>query len=263
MTPEEKAKRGQFEIFENEEGLVKVFKENEKWATVDKDGTLHWHNSVVFDGNIQSLGSKIELWQTVLSTGDNLIQLNDRIGGEGEEPPYAGIEVKRGKEKPSAYFLWVKESGAWETVFEGNRKKVATTEDIETVQAGGGIESIQIEGGKKIRQSKTTSTHNFWVSNEVVKTKGTDRRILPAFVSCTESENKIVSKIRCQLSTGTVNVSLLKNGKPVAGSFKVAQEVRSIDVDVPLEDGDGIAIEIDEANDARNLSVSVTVLTEF
>lgn len=286
MTPEEKAKKGKFEVFENERS-VELSKDGETWATLE-DGEIHIHNPVIFNQDVQALGSQIELWQTVLSTGDNLIQLNDKTE---YEPPYAGIEVGRGTNRDPAYLLWTKESERWETVLSGNRKKLATLQDdissfngqlsadrVEetsnkkfftrkrsgnSVHAGKGIEVERDESGATIHPTERTATHNFWVSNEVVKTKGTDREILPAFISCANQETKSVSSIRCRVSTGQAEISLVKNGQVVAGSFRADQEGKKHDVGLELEDGDRISIEVDRVTEARNLSVSITILTKF
>jgi hypothetical protein len=285
-TPAEKAKAGELQVFEN-----KISFDGDTLATVDKSGTVHWKGPVVFEGDIQSLGSRIELWQTVLSTGDNLIQLNDRIEGEGYEPPYAGVEVKRGKDKDSAYLLWARDSGRWEVVTERERKTVAVHSDsltdfrgkvpasrikeeserkfftkprvAEAIEVGDGLEAKRSGEGIQINSKATTNTHNFWISNEVSRTKDTTREILPTHISEAEHENKSVTGIRCRTSTGNAKVSLLKNGERAAGPFSASQGTDAHNFHVDLEDGDEISIDIDSTDKARNLSVSVTVRTEF
>lgn len=255
--PAKRAIQGEFKVFEFESG-VEIQMDEEVRGRITEDGNIKWEGSAEFQ-DITTRGGQIEVWQKTVSTTDNLIRLNE---GEDFDPPYAGIKVGRGDEA-SPYLLWARDSEAWEMVHRGNRKKIASVEDVPNLKAGGGIEISKSEDKTEIKQSKHTETQNFWVSNKVVKTKGTERRILPAFISCTDQEQKSVSKVRAQLSAGTSRITLLKNGNPVAGSYEVNQDVQEAKVDLPLEDGDGISIQIDETNNARNLSVSVTVLTKF
>jgi len=277
-TPKEKAKQGKLEIFESN-GTTKLKKGDETCATVDENGTLHWHKPIIFENDIQSLGSRIQLWQTVLSTGDNLIQLNDRVdGNEAYEPPYAGIQVKRGDQKRPSYLLWAKDSERWEVVFDEGREKVALlTDDISefdgTLPASRienlpsneveGVGVIEVKDGKKVSSKPVTETHNFWVSNQVSLTKGTDREILPVHISALKHEDKSISQVHCRTSDGTAKVTVLKNGKRTIGPFKASSNTELYDTSLDLENGDEVSVDIDSTNKAWNLSVSFTVLTQF
>lgn len=230
---------------------------------------------------------RLEVWQKNIVSPDNLITLNE---GVDKALPYAGIEVKRGEGKNPAYFLFAEDEKRWTTVKNGQRKDVAmegdpisnfewdlnTSEVLNTdgkdfftrrkagqaVRSGKGIEIKHTKEGATVHQKGHTSTHNFWVSNEVVQTKGTDKEILPAFVSSAEHEKKRATNVRCSLSTGTAKVFLKKNGIIAATPTDVDGYAEQ-EIDEPFEDGDLIGIGIEQASGARNLSVSITVETTF
>lgn len=231
----------------------------EKCGRIKKDGTLEWFGGATFQQDVQMLGKQVELWQDVIRTGDNLISLNDNITDE-KPPPYAGIEVNRGDGRSSSFLIWAEDEKRWEVVIGGDRKSVMVDENI---HSGRGIEVEKEKSGPKIHQVPMTSTHNFWVSNEVVQTRGTDREILPAFISCGDHERKRAKRIRCRLSSGRAEIFFLKNGNKVGDSIEARPETTSQIIDEPLEDGDLIGIGVGETQKARNLSVSVTVETNF
>ena len=234
------------------------------------------------------LGGRIEVWQKNITSPDNLITLNE---GVEKKLPYAGIEVKRGSEDSPAYLLWTEDEERWNVVKDGERKTIAFEEDLpsttttsmttaEVPESGGnkyftktrvadailegkGIEVNRSKQGAKISQKSHTSTHNFWVSNNVVPTKGTDREILPAFVSVGKHEKKKAKIARCRLSSGKAEVFFTKNGKKVGRSMVAGMDTTKIAVNEPLKDGDLIGIAIGGVENGRNLSVSITVETTF
>lgn len=232
------------------------------------------------------LGGRIEVWQKNLISPDNLITLND---GVDKELPYAGIEVKRGSDKSPVYFLFAEDNENWTTVKDGNRRDLAfkgdpvsnfewdlkTSEVFEeeefftktkagqAVRSGKGIEIKHTKEGATVHQKTHTSTHNFWVSNKVSRTRGTDKEILPAFISSCDHEKKTASKLRCRLSNGSAEVFLKKNDEIVSDPTVAKQSAKEQNIDEPLKDGDVIGVSIGETKNARNLSVSVTIETSF
>ncbi len=236
-------------------GEVNISVEDEKFASIKND-TAEVFGNLNVHGDIQRLGKRIEVWQNVVTTGDNLIELNDNL--ENTKVPYSGIEVNRGDES-SVFLVYRESSGRWEVACEGKSRPFAlrgdkltsfeqdlTTDDIE-----------QGEQNKYARPIKTT--HNFWVSNEVTETAGSNKEILPAFVSVGQSEKKFVTKVRGKLSEGAAKVVLLHNRSKKGEPIKISPRGNS-EMELPLKDGDEIGIEITETSaKAQNLSVSIEI----
>lgn len=265
---------------------IEIFIDDEVRGKVRPDGTLEWFADAKVHGDLQALGDRKEVQQVVVSTGMNLIELN--TGLQGEQAPYSGIEVHRG-DKPSAFLLYPEDTQRWTAVKEGERSVFAvwdddlsnfnqdlTTDEIpegsentyfhgEAIKGGRGVEVDQFEKEAVIHQKSHTSSHNFWVSNEVERTRGSNREILPAFVSAAEHENKKASRVRAKLSAGSASFCLLVDGEPATDSINVDSSEGGCDkeTDVGIEDGQTLGIEVIAANQARNLSVSITVKTTF
>lgn len=208
-------------------------------------------------GDVQRLGKRIEVWQNVVSTGDNLIELNANIDGDALKVPYSGIEVNRGKEQ-NVFLLYKESSARWTVVKNGKDRPVALHGDpLSSFKQN--LTTDDISEGEENRYARPSKdTHNFWVSDNVTKTKGEDKKILPAFVSIGKQEKKFVTKVRAKLSAGTAGVALLLNGEQKGDPVQVDGYADS-QMELPLEDGDEIGVAITEASGARNLSVSIEV----
>lgn len=294
---QKKVKNGGASV-EAKDGEIEIRTRGKLRGRVAKDGTLEWHSDASFEGTVQGLGNRIELWQDVVRTGDNLISLNEGLTDRAKEPPYSGVKVNRGSGKKSAYLIWDKQEQAWvsgvgekkriavhgdplskfeldittDDVPEGSKKYFTTDRLASSLEGGSGIEINGSENSVKISQTrsysneeavKVSNTHNFWVSNKVVRTRNTDREILPAFISSSNRESKRAHRIRGRLSAGTAEIIFLKNGEPVADPVTVGLENFSQKLDEPLEDGDLIGIGVKKARGARNLSVSISIQTKF
>lgn len=239
-----------------EDGELRYDAPNQKDAgRVREDGKLEWFGDFKVHGNIQRLGKRIEVWQNVVKTGDNLIELNDNL--ENTKVPYSGIEVGRG-EDPSAFFLFTEDTERWTSAVGEVRRKVALHGDkLSNFEQDLTTDNIE-EGRKNKYVRPITSSHNFWVSDKVEKTIGTEKQILPAFVSVGEEETKLVTKVRSTLSTGSAKIVLLLNGKQKGNPMSVGGP-RTEKMDLPLNDGDKIGVGILNSSKGRNLSVSIEV----
>jgi len=208
-------------------------------------------------GDVQRLGKRIEVWQNVVTTGDNLIELNAGIDGKSLKVPYSGIEVNRGEEE-SVFLIYREPTARWTVVKNGEERPIALHGDpLSSFKQNLTTDDIP-EGEENRYSTPSKNTYNFWVSNKVTKTKGKDKKILPAFVSIGKREKKFVTKIRAKLSAGTAGVALLLNEEQKGDPIKVNGYADS-EMELPLEDGDEIGIEVTSASDARNLSVSIEV----
>ena len=238
-----------------ENGKLKYKRSGENVGRVNREGKLEWFGDLKVHGDIQRLGKRIEVWQNVVTTGDNLIELNDNL--ENTKVPYSGIEVGRG-EDPSAFFLFTEDDKRWTASIGGSKRKVALHGDkLSSFEQD--LTTDQIKEGKAHKFVKpSTSTHNFWVSDKVVKTVGTDKQILPAFVSVGEEERKMVTKVRSTLSAGSAQIALLLNGKQKGNPMSVGGR-RTEKMELPLKDGDKVGVGVLSSSKGRNLSVSIEV----
>jgi hypothetical protein len=229
--------------------------EKENAGRVTKEGNFELFGDLKVHGDVQRLGKRIEVWQNVVTTGDNLIELNDNL--EDTKVPYSGIEVGRGEEPP-AFLLFTEDDRRWSVSLGGVRRKVALHGD-KLSNFDHDLTTDDIEEGEENKYARpTTSTHNFWVSDVVQKTVGTDKQILPAFVSVGEEEKKFVTKVRSTLSAGSAKIVLLLNGKQKGNPMAVGGR-RTEKMDLPLEDGDKVGVGILDSSKGRNLSVSIEV----
>lgn len=224
-------------------------------ARVDKSGQFEIFGDLKVHGTVQRLGKRIEVWQNVVTTGDNLIELNDNL--ENTKVPYSGIEVGRG-EDPSAFLLFTEDDRRWTASLGSSRRKVALHgDDLSSFNQD--LTTDQVEEGTENKYSKPfKTTHNFWVSDEVIKTIDTGRQILPAFVSVGEDEKKFVTKVRSTLSAGSAKIVLLLNGQQKGNAMSVGGR-RTEEMDLPVKDGDKIGIGVLDSSKGRNLSVSIEV----
>lgn len=229
---------------------------------VGGEGTLEWFGEAKIHGGLQGLGSRTEIWQKVVSTGDNLIELNAGVDGTSLKAPYSGIEVNRG-DRPNAFLLYPEDTQRWTTVQEGRQRQIALHGDrLSDFEQD--LTTDDIPEGKRRKYAKpTTSSHNFWVTGRVKKTQGTNREILPAFVPVSEEETKHLARCRATLGGGKASVQVIHNSTPVADPIDVQNSTVEQKLNVNLEDGDSIRIEVLDSNQGQNLSVSLTVVTKF
>jgi hypothetical protein len=202
----------------------------ENSVRITKEGNFELFGDLKIHGDVQRLGKRIEVWQNVITTGDNLIELNDNL--EDTKVPYSGIEVKRGKDSP-AFLVFTEDDRRWAASLGDIRRKVALHGD-KLSKFEQDLTTDDIEEGEKNKYARpTTSTHNFWVSDEVQKTVGTDKKILPTFVSIGKYEKKLVTKIRSSLSAGSAEIVLLVNEKQNGSPMAVARGIETEKMSLP------------------------------
>lgn len=244
-----------------EEVIIKT--KGETRGKVRPNGTLEWFGDALVEGNIQAEGGRFDVWQKVVSTGDNLIELNTGVDGTSLKAPFSGIEVNRGESQPSSFLVFPEDTQRWTAVMEGSARKLAVHGDrLSNFKQDLTTDEVP-EGEKNKYLRPITSSENFWVSDEVKKTKGTSREILPAFIPSSESEIKKVVGARAKLTAGTCGIQVMVDGRPVGDPLKVSPQVAKQDLDHRLEDGSRVGIEVLDETAARNLSVSITLRTSF
>lgn len=248
-------------IESSEEVIIKT--KGETRGKVRPDGTLEWFGDALVGGNIQAEGGRFDVWQKVVSTGDNLIELNTGVDGKSLKAPFSGIEVNRGESDPGAFLVFPEDTQRWTAVMEGSARKLAMHGDqLSSFEQN--LTTDEIPEGKENKYARPiTSSENFWVSDEVKKTKGTSREILPAFIPSAESEIKKVVGARAKLTAGTCSIQVMVDGRPVGDPLKVSPQVAEQNLNHRLEDGSRVGIEVLDETAARNLSVSITLRTSF
>lgn len=254
---------GEAEVRVESSDEVVIKTEGETRGKVRSGGTLEWFGDALIGGKIQAEGGRFDVWQKVVSTGDNLVELNAGVDGASLKAPFSGIEVNRGEGEPDAFLVFPEDTRRWTAVMEGRRRKLAVHGDqLSNFEQDLTTDEIP-EGDENKYMRPITSSENFWVSDEVKKTKGTNREILPAFIPSSESEVKRITGSRAKLTAGTCSIQVMASGRPVGDPLKVSGEVKKQNLNHHLEDGNHIGIEVLDSNSARNLSVSISLQTSF
>jgi len=229
---------------------------------VGGEGTLEWFGEAKIHGGLQGLGSRTEIWQKVVSTGDNLIELNAGIDGTSLKAPYSGIEVNRG-DQPSAFLLYPEDTERWTTVQEGRQRQIALHGDrLSDFEQD--LTTDDIPEGKRRKYARpTTSSHNFWITGMVKSTRNSDREILPAFIPVSEGETKHLARCRATLAGGKANIQVIHNSTPAADPIEIDNSTVEQELNVRIEDGDSVKVDVLDSEEGQNLSVSLTVVTTF